>query len=225
MTPAVPPPAQQKPRVLVLLYPGCIFFEIASTLELLAPHCGLILCTPQGAPHAASNGTTLAVQRSYAQAVGMAPAAVVVPGGDPDSIFEAGIADACLRSAQADGAVMAGICAGALVLARAGVLRGHHITHNYTAEHTTPDVLALTDPWWAGAHYQRVDWVADRRVITAQHWAHAEFAAAIALALGVVSPERAAAWAARRFHSYARPADGPGGPAGPGSRSSASRHT
>lgn len=38
-----------RPKVAVLLYPGCIFLEIAPALELLAPRCDVLFYTPDGA--------------------------------------------------------------------------------------------------------------------------------------------------------------------------------
>jgi hypothetical protein len=39
------------PSVSVQLCPGCVFFEIAATVELLAPSCEIAYCTPYGASH------------------------------------------------------------------------------------------------------------------------------------------------------------------------------
>lgn len=55
-----------RPLVGVLLYPGCIFFEIAAAVELLAPRCRLLYATPDGADHPTSNGSLLRPQASYA---------------------------------------------------------------------------------------------------------------------------------------------------------------
>ena len=38
-------------RAVVLLYPGCIFLEIAATVELLAEHCEVGYFTPTGEVH------------------------------------------------------------------------------------------------------------------------------------------------------------------------------
>ena len=66
---------------------------------------------------------------------------------------------------------MAGICAGALVLARAGLLRGRRATHGYTAEHATAEVVACTAPIFEGIRFERADVVVDPPFITAQYWA------------------------------------------------------
>lgn len=191
-----------RPDVAVLLYPGCIFGEIAPALELLAPHCALQVLTPDGAPHAASNGTRLLADGRYGDAVGRPLAAVIVPGGDPDSIIDPGHANALLHSAHERGALLAGICAGVLVLARSGLLAGRRATHNYTDEHTTPEVLACTDPIFAGLRFERADLVVDPPFITAQWWARVNFAAAIAQALGLLDEAGAQRWLQRDRFSY-----------------------
>lgn len=189
-------------RVAVLLYPGCIFLEIAPLLEVLASECELSFFTPDGAVHDASNGTRLIANGAFAQACDAPLDCVVIPGGNPDSIIDAGSANHCLASACERGALLAGICAGALVIARAGLLRGRRATHNYTAEHTTAEVLACTDPIFEGIVFERADIVVDQPFITAQHWAKTKFAAAVATALGVFSPEQAERYLRRERYSY-----------------------
>jgi hypothetical protein len=58
-----------RPRVTVLLYPGCIFFAIAAAVELLARSCELAYCTPDGTAHAASNGARHWAHVPFAAAV------------------------------------------------------------------------------------------------------------------------------------------------------------
>lgn len=182
-----------RPLVGVLLYPGCIFLEIAAAVELLAPHCRLLYATPDGSAHPASNGSMLVAQASYADLAALPLQAMLVPGGDPGSIVPTGAARVALQAAAARGALLAGICAGALVLADAGLLRGRRGTHNYTAEHASPEVVAFVAPYWEGLCFERADLVLDGRVITAQPWAHVLFAATVARELGLISAEQAQA--------------------------------
>lgn len=193
-----------RPRATILLYPGCIFLEIAAAAEILAEHCELGYFTPIGEVHEASNGLRIMATGSYADAAERAAACVVVPGGNPDSIIEPGSASECLRAAHRGGAVMAGICAGALVLARAGLLRGRRATHGYTAEHATAEVVACTAPIFEGIRFERADVVVDPPFITAQYWAAGKFAAAIAEAIGVFSAKDVAAYLHRYGRSYDR---------------------
>ncbi|MFZ2989084.1 DJ-1/PfpI family protein, partial [Ideonella sp.] len=128
--------------VAVLLYPGCIFFEIALAAEQLASRFELRYYTPDGAPHAASNGATLLPAGDYRDLAQTKVAAVLVPGGDPRSIIPAALATAALQAAGARGSLMAGICAGNLVLASVGLLKGRRGTHNYTPEHAPAHKVA-----------------------------------------------------------------------------------
>ncbi|MGN6829424.1 DJ-1/PfpI family protein [Paucibacter sp. M5-1] len=194
----------------MLLYPGCIFFEIALAAELLAS-LGSVLryYTPDGKPHLASMGACILPQGSYADLArdtgGLA--AVLVPGGDPGSIIPQRLATPCLRSAAERGVLLAGICAGNLVLASAGLLRGRRGTHNYTREHASPEAVAFTAPFWEGLVFERADLVTDEgaRLTTAQPWAYVSYAAAVARGLGLLNEAEAQAFRAGHQKSYADP--------------------
>ncbi|GLR12158.1 hypothetical protein GCM10007907_09480 [Chitinimonas prasina] len=188
--------------VTVLLYPGCIFLEIAPLLEVLAPKCDISFFTPDGAVHDASNGTRVVADGSFAQAKDFPVDCVVIPGGNPDSIIEPGSANSCIAAAYDRGAVLAGICAGVLVIARSGLLHGKRATHSYTVEHTTAEVLACTDPIFDGVAFERADIVVDEPFITAQHWARVKFAATVAVSLGVFSREQAEQYIQTQRYSY-----------------------
>lgn len=201
-----------KPDVTVLLYPGCICFEIALAAETLAPACTLHYLTPDGADHAASNGARLRADGAYARLFqAPAPAAVLVPGGDPRSILlPQDRAREPLRAALAGGALLAGICAGNLVLAAAGVLAGRRATHNYTAAWAPAEKVAATAPYWAGLHYEEADLVEDGPVITAMPWAYRRYAAAVARRLGVLDEAGAQALASYpQRRALQPPADAP----------------
>jgi transcriptional regulator GlxA family with amidase domain len=185
-----------RPTVAVLLYPGCIFFEIAPAAELLAPHATLRWLTPDGRPHQASHGAQLLADGDHHQLAALRPAAVLVPGGDPRVLVETGVAVQPLRAAHAAGAWMAGICAGALVLAHAGLLRGRRATHNYLPEWAPPEKVAAAAPIFDGVDVQRADLVVDAPFITAMPWAYRDFAAAVAQALGVIDAAEAARYIA-----------------------------
>ncbi len=171
----------------VLLYPGCVFFEIALAVELLAESHDVRYFTPHGERHVASNGAFLVPHGSYGSLAAAAVVCVLVPGGNPDAIITGGLANECLVAAREHGAIMAGICAGNLVLASAGLLRGKRATHNYTVEYAPAEIVAVTAPLWEGMAFERADVVVDDGVITAQPWAYVEFAAAVAKKLGILS--------------------------------------
>jgi putative intracellular protease/amidase len=183
-------------RVALLLYPGCIFFEIAAAVELLARHSRVQYFTPDGEPHESSNGACIVAAGSYADLAGLTMDAVLVPGGNPDSIMELRLANECLQAAFTKGAVLAGICAGALVIAASGLLAGRRATHTYTAEFAPSQVVNFVAPLWQGVIYERANAARDGRLITAQPWAVFEFAALIAEALGFIRNEEGAKYLA-----------------------------
>jgi putative intracellular protease/amidase len=173
--------------VAVLLYPGCIFFEIALAVDVLAGHARVHYYTPDGRTHNASNGARLAVDGDFDVLRTTRPAAVLVPGGDPRSILlPVPRANAALKALADDGALIAGICAGNLVMAAAGLLRGRRGTHNYTAEHAPPESVQATAPYWSGMIFERANLVHDGNIITAQPWAYRSYAATVARALGAM---------------------------------------
>lgn len=178
--------------VVVLLYPGCIFFEIALAAEVLAARYPLRFLTPDGADLTASNGLRLRSDGAFDRLDAPTPAAVLVPGGDPRSVLEpVHPALQRLRPLADAGVTVAGICAGSLVLAAAGVLRGRRGTHNYTPEHAPEAVVAAVAPFWQGLRFERADLVEDGPVITAQHWADRDFAALLGQRLGVLDAVQA----------------------------------
>ncbi|STQ89140.1 DJ-1/PfpI family protein [Iodobacter fluviatilis] len=182
--------------VAVLLYPGCIFLEIAAAVELLAKHARVQYFTPDGGPHVSSNGACMMAVGSYADLAVLTMDAVLLPGGNPDSIMELRLANECLQAAYAKGAVLAGICAGALVIAASGLLAGRRATHTYTAEFALSQLVNFVAPLWQGVIYERANAVRDGRLITAQPWAVFEFAALIGEALGLLGKEERAKYLA-----------------------------
>jgi putative intracellular protease/amidase len=183
-------------RVAVLLYPDCIFFEIAAAVELLAQHGRVQYFTPDGGHHESSNGACIFAAGSYADLAGLTVDAVLVPGGNPDSIIELRLANECLRVVYARGAVLAGICAGALVIAASGLLAGRRATHTYTAEFAPSHIVNFVAPLFYGVIYERENAVRDGSLITAQPWAVFEFAALIAEALGLMGDKERAKYLA-----------------------------
>jgi aminoglycoside phosphotransferase (APT) family kinase protein/putative intracellular protease/amidase len=174
-------------RVAVLLYPGCTYFEVEAAVNVLAQHREVLHFTPSGSALADATGKILDAQGSYADLERSEVDCVLVPGGDPGSIIPQQQATAALRRAANHGAVMAGICAGNLVLASAGLLKGVRATHNYTPEYASPVDVAATAPYWDGILFERADLVEDGNRITAQHWAHEKFAVAVARQLGLAN--------------------------------------
>lgn len=193
------------PEVSVLLYPGCILFEIALALEQVASHFIVKFYTPLGKSHHSSQGFELQAHGSYESLATADSAAVLVPGGDSRGALsgEYPIKEA-LQAQVHRGALIAAICAGNLILAHAGVLIGRRGTHNYTPEHAPQTKVDAASGYWDAMIFERADLVIDGNVITAQPWAYRNYAAAVAEYLHIITPAQAEAlitYAERRRYS------------------------
>ena len=167
-------------NVAVLLYPGCIYAEIEVTVLALSGQFEVVHFSPDGLDLIDSKGKQLPVQGSYADLESADVKCVLIPGGDPGSIIPEQKATAALQQAAGQGALMAGICAGNLVLASAGLLKGFRATHNYTLEYAPIQKVTATAGYWDGILFERSDLVEDGNRITAQPWAYEHFASVIA---------------------------------------------
>lgn len=186
-------------KAAVLLYPGCVFFEVALAAEALAGSMQVSFYTPDGESHCCSTGAVISSAGSYKVAEGEVEelGIVLVPGGDPGSIIPESKAGHLLRLARSHDAVICGICAGVLVMASAGLLAGVRMTHNYTAEFASREAVAFTEKYWEGCIYERADVIVDQDMITAKPWAYVEFAAVVALAARAMSPAQASTLVSR----------------------------
>jgi putative intracellular protease/amidase len=183
-------------RVAVVLYPGCIFFEISAVSELLADRCEVKFLSSHDSIHVASNGSRILTDGILVDPRELSDGfdAIIVPGGNPDSIVEPHTVDSFITCAYDSGAIIAGICAGSLVIANAGLTMGVRITHNYTDRYAPPEIVAAAAPIFDGSIYEESDVVVDSNVITAQPWASIKFAATVARQLGVLSQDEYAAY-------------------------------
>ena len=175
---------KSKPAVIAVLYPGCIFFELALALELLATKYRIIFATPDGADHDASNGVVVRATDSYGKLDLKNCVAILIPGGDPGSIKDNVEIDEVIKTANSKGILLAAICAGPFILAKARVLIGKKIAHGYG-----PEQLQFLKTFFEGAVLTDFPVVSDQNIITARPEAHIDFAIEISIRLGVVQPE------------------------------------
>ena len=108
-------------HALAVLYPGCIEFEIALAIELLGRAMPVRVATADGRAHVSASGVRWEADGAYAEARGAA--CVLVPGGDPGSVIEDVALRGLLAEADGRGAIIGAICAGPVLLGRAGVHR------------------------------------------------------------------------------------------------------
>lgn len=167
--------------ITIILYPGCIFFELALAAELLATKYEIIYSTPEGEDHVASNGARIIAQTAYDKINLENCKGLLIPGGDPRSIKDNVVIDGIIQSAHAKGLWLAAICAGPSVLAKAGVLSGFRIAHGYGKEQ-----LEFLKSYFVGVELTDEQFVSDRNIITAKPEAHIDFAVEIACRLGAV---------------------------------------
>ncbi|GIV95984.1 MAG: dimethyladenosine transferase [Herpetosiphonaceae bacterium] len=179
-------------KTLILLYPGAIAFEIMLAAEILHRTFPVEVATPNGQPLLNSNGMEIRAALSYPEVNINSYACVLVPGGDPGSIMENEEIDRILQQADAARLHIGGICAGALVLAKTGILRGRTITHNYTPRYAPPEVVSFTARYWEGMTVFDQPVVVDEHIITAMPYGSIDFAMALAVGLGIYSEEKAA---------------------------------
>lgn len=174
-----------KPSIVALLYPGCIFFEISLALELLAEKYEIVFATPKGEDHQASNGAILRNCLSYSEVDLLNCKAVLVPGGDPNSIKDNIEIESIIRGAYERGIWLAAICAGPFVLAKARILAGKRIAHGYD-----PEQLNFLKDYFKEVELTDELFVADGNILTAKPEAHIDFAVEIACRLDCVDASK-----------------------------------
>ena len=167
-------------KTLVLFYPGCIEYEIMLAAQLFHSHLPIDLATPDGADLLGDSGLTFRATHSYANVQPDEYLAVLVPGGDPTSVLDHPRLDWILKTAAEAGAAVGGICAGPLLLAKAGILKGKRFTHGYSREDAD-----FCSPFWAGGQYDDQRVITDGKIVTARPEAHVEFGVELLYAAGL----------------------------------------
>jgi putative intracellular protease/amidase len=176
----------KKPEILVILYPGCIFFEIALATELLAEKFQIVFATPDGENHISSNGSVIKANTSYKNVSLTECKAVLVPGGDPGSIKDNADVDLVIQSANMNKLWLAAICAGPSILAKAKILNGKRIAHGYG-----PKQIEFLKSIFEGVELTSEGFICDDNVLTAKPDMHIDFAVELACRLGVVDASKA----------------------------------
>jgi putative intracellular protease/amidase len=172
-------------QTLVVLYPGCIEFEIKLALELVSRISDMCVVAPSTAPLKGSSGFTYLPDMSYQQALAERFDCVLIPGGNVSEVIELPELHQLLRQANDHGAVMAAICAGPILLAISGLLKNkrHVNLSRYPKE---------LEYIWEGSQFEKSQVVVDGNIITALPEAHIDFGATVATALGVFDSEQQA---------------------------------
>jgi putative intracellular protease/amidase len=167
-----------KSKALVIFYPECIEFEAMLAAQVLhEEHMTIDVATPDGTDYQGPSGITLRATHSYAGVHPEEYQVVIVPGGDTRAVLDNEVLGGMLKAAGAAGAAFGAICAGPLLLARAGILKGRRFTHGYGPQSPYPD--------WKDGTYEDQPVVVDGNIVTAQPQAYIEFAVELLYAAGL----------------------------------------
>ncbi len=203
-------------QVVFIVYPGATFGELSPLAQLLSSSAtqptSIVIAGPTREPVRVSEGYRLAVDRSFAQVELEDVALVAVAGGDPESVLDDLSLLSLLDLAAERGIPMAAVCNGALLLGRAGVLRGRAVTHTAIEPYATKPAFELllesAKSCFRGARYVDEDVVVDEDeagvVLTAKPWAAIALAQKALVAAGLV--DRPAAASRARYLRGARDA-------------------
>lgn len=167
-------------HTLVLAYPDCILFEVIPAAQRLEPRLPVRVATPAGNAFRDDSGLTIIPDCAYSEVKTEEYVCVLVPGGNPDRIADDPHVGRIINGVKDRGGVIAGICAGVVVLGLAGALAGHRIAHNYTKDDVPTEVRAHTDPLWRLTTYAPEGVSRDGRVVTARPERYMAFASAVA---------------------------------------------
>ncbi len=187
---------------VVLLYPGCTLAEVIEVVTRLnGAEVAVQFVSADGSDVIDQSGLMMVPDRPIDEIDRSKVDVVIVPGGDPEAIIGDASVKRLLAAVVDGGGVVAGICAGVLVLGDAGVLAGRHITHNYRAPWAGDEIEAFVRPLLESAAEVEPTFgevvCVDRgasgaTVITALPNATIQFTTAVGQALGMFDDDSAA---------------------------------
>lgn len=160
-------------RVGLLLFPEFSEFEVTVTTSLLRASHELVTVALTAAPVTGEAGLTFLPHKVLEDADPDEFEAFVIPGGDMVHLKDAELLFSFVEEMAERGALLAAMCSGPYVLARAGVLAGRPYTVTYTREQRT--FLGCFDE--TRFRYEPV--ISDGNIITAQGHAFVAFGLAV----------------------------------------------
>ncbi len=183
---------------ILVAYTGCVYLEVAHVISLLSNSMRIAVATPDGGPIAVGEGFSLNADYSYESIPESMVKAVIVPGGDIYDIKDNTALDDLLRNSFRAGITIGGICNGALIVAKSGILDGRKMTHMATERHAPrpefAELLAYAAPKIASTRYVDENLVIDSKIVTAKPWATIAFAKHVGLLCGVLTETEANQW-------------------------------
>ena len=185
--------AATKSHTALVLYRGCIFQEISAALTMLRDKFPLIVATPDGKPVLVNEGFHVNGDIPYHDLDLASAAVVLVPGGDCQDIIENQVLADKLKDAVSRKVLVAGICNGALLLAKSTILNGRRCTHTCTSKYAPlpefKELLDVATPLFSSSVYCDEDVVVDGGIVTAKPWAFIDFGAMVAELTGALTSD------------------------------------
>lgn len=165
-------------KVLAIIYPGCILFEIMVALEMISDSFPIVTVSINKDPIKMNNGLTVIPDITFNEIDLNEYKYILIPGGDVKSIIENKEIDAVLRSAVDNPKIfIGGICNGALVMAKTGILDGKKCTHTCHESCGCPqEIIDMAAPYFKNTIYANEDIVVVDRMVTARPGRFVEFA-------------------------------------------------
>ena len=163
-------------KTLVVLYPGCILWEILPAYNIISQFGPIEIASPDGSSISDETNLGISAHVTYEKAQNSSDSyhAVLIPGGDIEYCATQPETINLLKSLRATNQLKAigGICSGAIVCGMAGILEQKRCTH--TMNPATVDreefreVFDIIDSSMATSMFVDEDCVIDGNVITAK---------------------------------------------------------
>jgi 4-methyl-5(b-hydroxyethyl)-thiazole monophosphate biosynthesis len=160
-------------------------FEIMLASELISKTHPIEIATVNGQSLISSTGMIFQAHKAYQDVDVSDYSCLLVPGGDTYDVIENEVLQIILRTAESKGIWIGAICAGPLLLANAGILKGRRFTHGFGDHYK--DFLEL---YWDGANFVDEAVVEDNKVLTAKPEAHVDFGVKLASLVGAIPEDR-----------------------------------
>ncbi len=165
-------------RVLLWLYTGCVFRDVAEAVYAVRDHAEIEVVGPRRGAVATSDGIHIRASGPRRDAGRTPYVGVLIPGGDVLEVL--GDHDGLrtlAKIASAPDVVVGAVNNGTVVLGAARLLQGRRITHPVRPPHASPQQIATLGHFLKGAVDSEEDLVTDGNWITATGAGQQGFAA------------------------------------------------
>jgi 4-methyl-5(b-hydroxyethyl)-thiazole monophosphate biosynthesis len=178
-------------KTMVLFYPGCIEFEVMLAAEILNRKYPIEIKTTDGKDHVGSNGMLFKSSGAIDSIDVQSYKVALIPGGDPGVLIENSALNGKLKKLYSHGAILGAICAGPVLLERAGLLKKRRIAHGYKG----PQLKFLNENgFFKDTILTDEAVIAENRIVTARPDSFIDFAVAIARMAEVIPEDRVDFW-------------------------------